>query len=541
LWKNEENDFMTIALLTLRNDYWETFEFVDKDLDFLYNHLLEVETPLTSQELVCAIVTERIQSEKDALQNQQQAAGKIYLPKDQYSLGQKLLFPALEWKRGEVIALRTGRNPDLPPFDVIEVKFDEGDREQFAANLAEHPLNRPLDINLDDPNLDADAVIQNYGQQLMDSLNEELESNPDLVRIAGRWFPRALLVDVNIGYLNLAEALLDMEAGGPLATHKILEQIELPTDTNLKLTEFSLNLALQEDGRFDEVGPAGEVLWFLRRLEPKDVQEPPVYLRHHKADYDRDQLGEMLEQLESSVADELIPQPARTEPANEVTISLIYPHWRAGTLPLTRKLAQMFPTAFESPRVRFTFVDADSKERFSGWVVRPNFYVYGLRKWYEDNGLIPGSLIHIRRSNQPGEVIVKITKKRSTREWIRTALVGADNGLVFAMLKQTTNAAYDDRLVVAIPDSEAMDKIWEQDSKHRIPLEQKVLTMMRELTKLSPQGHVHAQELYAAVNTVRRSPPGPILNLLVTKPWANHLGDLYFRLDEDDQEGNDYA
>jgi hypothetical protein len=271
---------MTIALLTLRNDYWETFEFADKDLEFLYNHLLEIETPLTSQELVRAVVSERIRTEKEALQSQQQAAGKIYLPKDHYALGDQLLFPAMEWKQGEVVGLREGRNPDLPPFDVIEVKFNEGDREHFAANLPEHPLNKPLDINLDDPNLNTDTVINQYGQKLIDGLNEELESNPDLVRIAGRWFPRALLVDVNVGYLNLAEALLDMEAGGPLPTQKILEQIELPTDTNLKLTEFSLNLALQEDGRFDEVGPAGEVLWFLRRLEPTGVREVPTYLRH---------------------------------------------------------------------------------------------------------------------------------------------------------------------------------------------------------------------------------------------------------------------
>jgi hypothetical protein len=532
---------MTIAPLTLRNDYWETFEFDDKDLDFLYNHLLEVETPLTSQELIRAIVDERIRSEKEALQDQQQAAGKIYLPKDHYSLGQKLLFPALEWKRGEVVSVREGRNPDLSSFEVIEVKFDEGDREQFVSGLTEHPLNQPVNINLDDPNLDADSVITDYGQDLIEGLNEELESNPDLVRIAGRWFPRALLVDVNIGYLNLAEALLDMEAGGPLPTRRILEQIELPTDTNLKLTEFSLNLALQEDGRFDEVGPAGEVLWFLRRLEPQGVQETPIYLRYHSVEYDREPLGEMLEELEASITDELIPPVPTNLPKNEVTVSLIYPHWRAGTLPLTRQLAQMFPTAIESPRVRFTFVDADSKERFSGWVVRPNYYVFGLRKWYEDRGLIPGSLIHIRRGTEAGEVIVRIDKKRPTREWVRTALIGADDGLVFAMLKQTTSTVYDERMAIVIPDITPLDKIWEHDNRHKSPLEQKVLTMMRELTKLSPQGHVHAQELYAAVNIIRRTPPGPILNILATKPWARHLGDLYFRLAEDDQEGSEYA
>jgi hypothetical protein len=40
----------------------------------------------------------------------------------------------------------------------------------------------------------------------------------------------------------------------------------------------------------------------------------------------------MLDELENSVADELISQKPVVEQLKEVTISLIYPHWRAGTL-----------------------------------------------------------------------------------------------------------------------------------------------------------------------------------------------------------------
>jgi len=65
--------------------------------------------------------------------------------------------------------------------------------------------------------------------------------------------------------------------------------------------------------------------------------------------------------------------------------------------------------------------------------------------------------------------------------------------------------------------------------KMRGTLEQTTRTMMTELSKLNPQGHVHAQELYAAVNLVRRCPPGPILSILADRPWSNYLGDLYFR------------
>jgi len=44
--------------------------------------------------------------------------------------------------------------------------------------------------------------------------------------------------------------------------------------------------------------------------------------------------------------------------------------------------------------------------------------------------------------------------------------------------------------------------------------------MVRELSKLNPQGHVHAIELYAAINVIRRCPPGPILAILASRPCS---------------------
>jgi hypothetical protein len=71
--------------------------------------------------------------------------------------------------------------------------------------------------------------------------------------------------------------------------------------------------------------------------------------------------------------------------------------------------------------------------------------------------------------------------------------------------------------------------------KERPPFERVVVDIVRELTKLNPQGHVHASELYASVNVVRRCPPGPILALLVSRPWFVHVGDLHFRFDDSEQ------
>jgi len=87
-----------------------------------------------------------------------------------------------------------------------------------------------------------------------------------------------------------------------------------------------------------------------------------------------------------------------------------------------------------------------------------------------------------------------------------------------------------------VPDPEAVDKLWEATGRARGTLESSVISIMRELIKLSPQGHVHAQELYAGVNIIRRCPPGAILQVLANHPEVSHLGDLYFKLSETTSE-----
>jgi hypothetical protein len=114
-------------------------------------------------------------------------------------------------------------------------------------------------------------------------------------------------------------------------------------------------------------------------------------------------------------------------------------------------------------------------------------------------------------------------------------LVGSDGGVVFAMLKQVVSAAYDERMVIAVPTVEAMDNVWVRMQKERPPFERVVVNMVRELAKLNPQSHVHASELYAAVNSVRRCPPGPLLALLASRAWFVHVGDLHFRFDDSER------
>lgn len=523
---------MVMVNSVIGEDYWEDFEVQEADIEFLYTYLLEQEVPQTTRELVTALVGERVRREIEMLQEQRSSGGVTYLPKERYEPDQTLVFPALNWRRGKVLSVRPGHNPDLGAFEVIRVEFENGETREFAAGLENHALNQPRELADESEALDPATVLEAYGDVLCEQLDEALRNNQGFVRIAGKWFPRSLLVDINIGHLNLAEAVLDMAGGGPLPTSELIKQIGLNMDVDPRLVEFSLDLALQEDGRFDEVGPAGDVLWFLQRLEPEEALEPPVYLRYSGVEYDRSLLTPEMLELERLLDDELSPLPDREPDQDEAQIPLIFPHWRSGTLPLSSKVRHLFPTAYEAPRIRFILVDGDSGEEFPGWVVREKRYVTGLKEWYEARGLMPGSIVKVRRGNKPGQVIIDTDSRRSAREWIRTVLVGSDSGIVFAMLKQIVNATYDERMAIAVPDVNAIDQVWAQMQKERPPFERVVVNTLRELAKLTPQSHVHATELYAAVNMVRRVPPGPLLALLAERPWFVHVGDLHFRFND---------
>jgi hypothetical protein len=528
---------MASVPFTLPPDYWSTFSLGKKDLEFLSNHLFENETPLTEKELVPILIDERIRNEREALAKQQLSTGKVYLPEGHYEVGESLVFPALDWKKGKVTSLRPGLNPAIGEFEVIEVEFEGGNARLFGAGLADHKLNQPVEISMEDQLLNPANVINAYGLDLEQKLEKALSAADDLVKVAARWFPRALLVDISVGQLNLAEAVLDEAAAGkPLTTTALIEQLEITGKVNPKLIEFSMNHALQEDGRFDEVGPAGEVLWFLKRLEPQDVQQIPVPLRYIEIPYDRSILTHEMLALEAELDDELAGNEPPAGEVGEVTISLSYPHWRAGTLPVSARVRGLFPTAYESPRVRFTLVDGQSKEEIPAWVVRQHGYVSGLDALYQKYGLIPGSLISVAKGRKPGQVIVTPKTRRPTRDWVRTVLVGSDGRIVFAMLKQNLTTEFNERMVVTVPDPNAVDEACAEVAKQHLPFEQLVSDMMRELVKLNVQGHVHAQELYSALNIIRRCPPGALLAFLTSSSSYKHVGDLHYRLAETEAE-----
>jgi hypothetical protein len=520
-----------VGVFSLPNEYWSSLQVTPQDIEKLHTFLFERETPLTTRDLSVEFVNERVKVERTVAESKQKASVKNFLPKEKYGIGDELVFPAVAWKQGKVVAVRPGINPSVGDFDVLTVTMDDGSERMFAANLESHILNEARVATPESDETNPFNIIREHGDLIGKKLEAAFGVDDGLVQIAGRWFPRALLIDINQGQLNLAEAVLDMSGGEPLPTEALIKDIELPAGVNPRLAEFSLNYALQDDERFDEVGPAGLTLWCLFRLEPDYVREVPSPLRYFEIEHDRNNLSPEMKDLEGQLDDELTPSEENDSrnDISSVTIALIYPHLRAGTLPMSARTRKLFPTAYESARVRFTLVDGKTKQRFPAWAVLKNGYVYGLREWYKMHRLIPGSLVQVKRGENPGEVIVEVKNQRSSKDWVRTVMVGADGGIVFAMLKQAITAEFNDRMAIYVPDFNSLDPVWEKKRS----FEDIVLLIMRELTKSSPQGHVHAQELYAAVNLVRRVPPAPIFSLLATSPLFKHVGDLHFRLNEE--------
>ncbi len=522
---------MTSIPLKLTAQYWQELSVTKHDIEFLENHLFETEIPLNGAELTAVLIEERLRMERELATKKQKDLGAAYLPEGEYKPGQTLLFRTLNNKQGKVLSSRPGKNPQLGAFDVLEVQLEDGATKLFAGRISNHKLNQPVE-EAADPEADPQTILANYGEELEQKLLDALASDENIAHVAGRSFPRSLLMDITPGHLNLAEAVLEISGGEPITVDSLMEQIELAQDSNKQLTEFSLNYALQVDGRFDEVGPVGQVLWCLRRLEPDEVQNIPPVLKYTPVEFDRAMLTSQMLTLEAQLDDELSNLTAKNPKSPEATLTLTYPHWRAGTLPVSARMRTFFPTADYAPRIRFTLVDGKTGERIPAWVVRENGYVFGLRNWYEKHKLIPGAYLVVKRSSVPGEVIIEAKTRRPVREWVRTVLAGSDGGLVFALLKQEVGCEYNERMAIVVPDIKAVDAAFSQTSRGPRSLEKLIRDMLRELAKLTPQGHVHAEELYSAVNILRRVSPALLFSQLASSNDFIHVGDLYFRLGE---------
>ena len=508
--------------------YWHNFQVSESDLEQVTTLFIMNEQPRPADDLALAAVRHRCAAE-EALIKRELAKGDVYRPDHSFDVGQTLVFPALGYSVGEVVAIRPGNNPEFGAFRVAKLRFEGKKKErEFAIELVSpHRLSYEGSETADDGLLSPEELYDLHGGPVREALVAYMERSAEFVRLAGKWFLESLLIEVNVGHLNLAEAVLDMSDGGPLPTEMVLRDVDLPAEVDEQLRIFSLNYSLNQDERFDEVGPAGQILWFLRSREPVMVLDPPKHLAAASIPYDHNVLDPSLVLLERDLEDEWSDAVYSPTPdADRLTLTLTFPHRRVGTLPLTPSLKTFFPSG-RTERIRFLFRDGTTGDTWPGWVVHRHRYVFGLDEWYESNQLPAGAFIELSRSSEPGIVEIDYRRRRRTSEWIRVAVI-RDGRLTFEMRKQLVGCDYDELMVLTVDDPVEVDHARTVAEEKAYPVTQVLYDIVPELAKLNPQGTVHAKTLYSAINVVRRIPPGPIFAVLMQDMALLPVGDNYW-------------
>jgi len=513
-----------------------SFSIGADDIETITNLLLEKETPLSAIELATEIIVRRERKIRNQWRKRYQGT-KVYRPSDSVAVGDRLTFSQFDYATARVISLRTGQSTDLSPIKIAAVEFDEdrpqreeAPREFVVEYEGEHPLNN-AGLNRHPSQADSsytvDDILSDPATSVVEQVNDALERNPDLVRIAGTWFVLQLMVEVNIGSLHLAEAVLDMRQGGPLATEEILQEIGGLGDAPLPLQIFSLNYAMNNDERFDEVGPAGQVLWHLTRLLPRMVRQVPSILQYQPIAYDRALLTREMRQLEYDLDDEHSPLSS-PPPTGEVSLTLTYPHRRVGTLPINSETRYIFPDA-TTPRIAITVVDAIDKEEYPCWVVHEFKYVYGLASVFQKHHLPVGAYVYLNRTDDRSRIEIEFDNYRPRTEWIPLVERTEKDRLRFQTAQRAIGADYDELIIVGVNNLQEVDKLGNEIQTKRVTLSELLRSLIFELSGQNPQGTVHSKVLYSTLNILRRCPPGPMFATLISNPDFEYVGGNYWK------------
>ncbi len=514
---------------TQKAEYWASFVIQPDDAELIYGYLLEEGKPQRTVALARKLLTAHVERENEALRQQLSSDGIVYRPQLQFAVGDKLNFPILGFLNGSVTEIRPGANSGGEQFDVIRVQFGTGAPREFAAGLkTSHKLN-DLDVStlVQSDNLKSpEELFELYGAGVSEAVGAALEKNQELIRIGEEWFLRAMMAEVNVGHLNLAEAVLDMVEGRPLTTTVILRDLGLPEDVATNVQEASLNSALGSDARFDEVSLTDQPAWVLRRLEPAEVREMPAALRASDP-AGTTTLSDELQALIVQIDDELDSDLDTTiTPEQTAETVLNFSHRRAGTLGWNRTLAKVLPRTGK-PRIPVTLRDRMSNKEYLVWLVEQGRYIWGLADFYKSAELPAGAQIVISRTEHPQVFIVDAKRRKPKREWVRVASM-SNHHLRLDTAQRAVACDADDLMAVFVDDIGSLDAL-----RASRDVSQAVREAFLEIAKLSPQGNVHARTLYAVVNALVRASARSVFSALVANGAYVPVGDNYWHLGGD--------
>ncbi|MHB0879214.1 MAG: hypothetical protein ACYC5O_24515, partial [Anaerolineae bacterium] len=179
-----------------------------------------------------------------------------------------------------------------------------------------------------------------------------------------------------------------------------------------------------------------------------------------------------------------------------------------------------------------TLVDPANDERITAWVSYDHRFVSSLRGWYDAHQIPAGAFVTISRTAQPGVYAIGYrAKRRQQREFVRLVSVDGER-LTFEIRRQPMAVEFDETMVMLDENPELTEGLWRRVTASRRPISELLRETFAELAKLSPQGTVHFNTLYTAINVVRRCPPEPILAELSLDWRYVGVGSGYYAMDE---------
>lgn len=505
--------------------YWTLFNVNDKDIERIYSYMLERGQAATTRDLAQLIISARAHEEQER-HTRLSAQSILYQPKNAAQVGQRLIFSALDDAEGIVTGVRDSDNSRLAPFQVLTIRFDDGTQREFAGGYdAPHPLNdiKPVVTGASDES--PAEIYARYGAAIESKLHTRLAADREFVHQDHLWLLRGLLSDVNVGFLNIAEAAIEQN-NAAMTTAELARVLELDTaDSKRETALFSLNYALAHDERFVDVGPMGETRWFLERLVPAEARVTPRILRLAATPVDAELLPPELETILGGLEDDNADDFPVERAAAPVNLVLTYPHRRAGSLPLTRGVRALFPPSDKPMLV--TLVDED-RARLTAWVVPDGSYLYGFKNWYDKFKLNPGAQIELAPGADPFTASIRFQPRREGKSlWVRTAKVESGH-LTFGNLPRPVAFKYDEDMLIVPEDQNGLDKLTASSYGDR-PLELLLLDIFPELVKLGSTS-IHAKTLYSAVNFAKRVGARAVFAALANHDAFTFTGGGYFVL-----------
>ena len=529
------------GLATQTEAFWrEVYELSESDKDLVTGLILEAGRPQQLDALVSAIIMHRFRAEKD-LAAQQARLGRIYRPVDEYEVGEELVFSALDFLVGRVVAVRSGQNPRYEPFSVIRVSFEEAapEREfaaperEFAAGMKQaHPLSRPVEdlLRAHEAEMSEADMARLFGHYVALQLEPALEASDDFVWFNDTWFLRELLPEINVGHLNLAEAMI-YEAARPLSAPQMLREPALAATGWVDSQLFALNHSLGQDERFDNVSMTEEPSWYLHALEPEAVLRRPAVLEPAFRARGGEYLGLTMLDLVDEVGDELDDvETMMMREASSIHFEVNYPHLCAGTMPATLQFLRMLPPV-DNRHFALTMIEASSDRRFDVWVVPGERYVCGLGDWYASVGMCIGGQVSVTPTDDELTFTLSAPPTRGRRsEWIRSVSI-VEGRLVLQMQRASVAVRCDRNMLVHVPDREAVLGLMEHAGDAQLPLRTVIRDVFAELAKLSSRGVVHAKSIYSMANLLRRTAAVSIFAELTRSACYDPVGDGFWAYD----------